>query len=27
MLGEIEGPCVAIGLGPGLMAEGMLINR
>ncbi len=27
MMGEIEGPCVAIGLGPGLMAEGMLINR
>jgi predicted naringenin-chalcone synthase len=27
MMGEISGPCVAIGLGPGLMAEGMLINR
>jgi len=24
---DIDGPCVAIGLGPGLMAEGMLLNR
>ena len=24
---RIEGPCVAIGLGPGLMAEGMLLQR
>jgi predicted naringenin-chalcone synthase len=27
IMGEIDGPIVAIGLGPGLMAEGMLINR
>ncbi len=27
MGGEISGPCVAIGLGPGLTAEGMLLNR
>ncbi len=27
MMGEVSGPCVAIGLGPGLMAEGMLVNR
>jgi len=27
MVGEVSGPCVAIGLGPGLMAEGMLVNR
>jgi predicted naringenin-chalcone synthase len=27
MMGDISGPCVAIGLGPGLMAEGILINR
>lgn len=27
MAGEVSGPCVAIGLGPGLMAEGMLLNR
>src|SRR6202050_722076 len=26
MTAEIAGPCVAIGLGPGLMAEGMLLN-
>jgi predicted naringenin-chalcone synthase len=27
MAAEIDGPIVAIGLGPGLMAEGMLLNR
>jgi prepilin-type processing-associated H-X9-DG protein len=27
MAAEISGPCVAIGLGPGLMAEGILLNR
>ncbi len=27
MMGGMSGPCVAIGLGPGLMAEGILINR
>jgi predicted naringenin-chalcone synthase len=27
MAAEISGPCVAIGLGPGLMAEGMLLKR
>jgi predicted naringenin-chalcone synthase len=27
MARKISGPCVAIGLGPGLMAEGMLLNR
>lgn len=27
MAGKISGPCVAIGLGPGLMAEGMLFNK
>jgi predicted naringenin-chalcone synthase len=27
MAAEIDGPIVAIGLGPGLMAEGMLVNR
>jgi prepilin-type processing-associated H-X9-DG protein len=27
MAGKFPGPCVAIGLGPGLMAEGMLLNK
>jgi predicted naringenin-chalcone synthase len=27
MVQSISGPCVAIGLGPGLMAEGMLLSR
>jgi prepilin-type processing-associated H-X9-DG protein len=27
MTGKVSGPCVAIGLGPGLVAEGMLLNR
>jgi predicted naringenin-chalcone synthase len=27
MAASMSGPCVAIGLGPGLMAEGMLLNR
>ena len=26
MAGKVSGPCVAIGLGPGLVAEGMLLN-
>ena len=27
MVDKVSGPCVAIGLGPGLMAEGMLLSR